>query len=364
MAPDSLLHPMFEGLLVLSGLQGLGKTRLAMTAEHPKLTYVMDLDLKGSAMARAFGITEYHAPRFMTADTEPTEYEADKISEWAIDRFKHIPPGITTLVIDNATALELGLGRIVEKNPTKYGLNAKNVAAGIYGGVNPGISILWANITTYLQSKGVKLIIMINHMTQPWAGGAPVPNRFHVKGNKIFRQLSIGTFILVPGETARGGRPPAPSALVIKESLALNKFSPQKGHSTQRALPMRIPVAEWPNIKDYFEHPANFEKPAPGETWTMFELNAFGEFLSPEQLQWIKDAAKIGFSEEGGTGEGKKVDPVAAGRVRLLKELPQFKSMDELAAAVRALPGNLNTYSLEKHEMIKAKLIELKKEPV
>jgi len=363
---DSIMHDKLYGLLVLSGLQGLGKSTLAFTAEHPKKTLVMDFDLKGEKMARDYGIEQYFAPNFLKPDQDPTDYDADKIAKWAMEIFQKIKPETTNVVIDNATALEMGLGHIVEANPKKYGLNAKNVAAGIYGGANPGISILWQNITSFLQSIGVKTIIMVNHMSQPWAGGAPVPNRFHIKGNKIFRQLSVGTFILVPGETARGGKPPIPSMLVMKEALAIRKFNQaQKVFTTTRALPMRIPVADWSSITHYFEKPANFEKPATGELWTSSEVDTFGEFLSKEQLQWIKDAAKAGYSEEGDPGLKKPgtpvTDPLAAGRARLLNELkPHYNSMEELAATVKA---HGLSYSVEKHDEIKAKLLELAQKP-
>ena len=297
---ESILHPKLHGTIVVSGLPGLGKSTLGFTAERPDKTFILDFDLKGKGMAKDYGIEQYYSPDFMTPDMDPSDYDANKISTWAVEKMKTIKPGTTNVVIDNATAWEAGMAKLVEKNPTKYGLNAKNVAAGIYGGANPGISILWQNMTSWLQSMGVQTVFMINHMSQPWANGAPVPNRYHIRGNKIFRQLSILTLIVVPSDTKRGGLPPLPSALVAKEALAVRNWSEEKqDYETKRALPMRIPIAGWKEIKQYFLHPADFSNPKPGEVWTDAEVFAYGEFMSAEQVGWIKDAAKIAYNEDG-----------------------------------------------------------------
>jgi len=351
--PKSILSDKLRGMMVISGLQGLGKSTYAFTAEHPLKTFVMDYDLKGQDMAKEYGIKHYHAPFEIIDPNDPTNYDASKLADWSIALIKSVPEGITCFVIDNATALEAGLGTIVAKDPQRYGVKPGNVASGSYGGVNPGVTVLWQQIYSFLQQKGVKTVIMVNHMTQPWAGGAPVPNRFHIKGNKIFRNLSIGTFIFTPGVANRGGTPPLPSALVIKEATAIRSWDEGKSEfSTKRAWPTRFPIADRSHITNYFKTPADFSNPAVGETWTTKEVSAYGEFLSEDQLEWIKQAGTIDYNEDGGTGESKPETP-AQGRARLLKELPKYKSMDELATAVKSLKM---TYSLSDHDAIKAKL--------
>ena len=313
---ESILHPKLHGTIVVSGLPGLGKSTLGFTAERPDKTFILDFDLKGRGMAKDYGIEQYYSPDFMTPDMDPSDYDANKISTWAIEKMKTIEPGTTNVVIDNATAWEAGMAKLVEKNPIKYGLNAKNVAAGIYGGANPGISILWQNMTSWLQSMGVQTVFMINHMSQPWANGAPVLNRYHIRGNKIFRQLSILTLIMVPSDVKRGGLPPLPSALVAKEALAARNWSEEKqDYETKRALPMRIPIARWKEIKQYFLHPADFSNPKPGEVWTDAEVSAYGEFMSAEQVGWIKDAAKIAYNEDGNPEPRKVITPPVAGEL-------------------------------------------------
>jgi hypothetical protein len=71
---------------------------------------------------------------------------------------------------------------------------------------------------------------------------------------------------------------------VAKEALAMRRWDGER-YVTQRALPMRIPVADWAHINRYFNEPADFSRPAAGETWSEHELHAYGDWLSEEQVQ-------------------------------------------------------------------------------
>lgn len=290
---NSILHPKFEGTLVLiSGLHGLGKTTLAATMENPALTGMIDFDLKGRALATEIGMAFYTSPEQVS---NPDDYDVKTLAEWFFKTLTKLPDGLTHLIIDNATWAEAGLGYRVLQNPVKYGVNAKNAQAGVYGGVNPGITVLWSNIFGYLQNKGVKVVTVINHMSQPWINGAPAPNKFNVKGNKVFNQLASLAVILTPANPARGGKPPIPSGLVIKEALSVNRFEGGE-FLTVKVIPARIPVCNWRSINGYFNTPANFATPAPGEEWTRAEVDSYSEWLSPEQVQWVM---KVGsYSEE------------------------------------------------------------------
>ena len=298
----SKLHPKFQtGVFVISGLWGLGKSTLAFTAERPDRTAILDFDMKGEQMAKDYGIGFYAAP--VTVSESPADYDIKALATWFMEQLRAVPDGTTTLVLDNATWVEAGLEYIVTQNPSKYGVRAANIQSGKYGGANPGITKLWVQTVTYLQGKGVKTIFAINHMTAPWVNHAPVLNKYIVRGNKIFRQLCTCALILVSPDKSRGGEPPIPSALVAKEAMAIRRWDEELGdYETRRALPMRIPIADWPHINAYFETPANFEHPSPGETWSPFEMNAYGDWLSDEQVRWVKEVAS--YSENEGENEG------------------------------------------------------------
>lgn len=290
----SIIHPKFEGTLILiSGLHGLGKTTLAVTMENPALTGMIDFDLKGRALAQDIKMAWYNCPE----GNSPDDYDVATLADWFFKTLTKIPEGLTHLIIDNATWAEAGLGYRVLQNPAKYGVNAKNAQGGIYGGVNPGITVLWSSIFTFLQNKGIKVVTVINHMSQPWVNGAPAPNKFNVKGNKVFNQIASLAIILTPANPVRGGKPPIPSGLVIKEALSLTRFNEESGEfSTTKTIPARIPVCTWKRITGYFDKPADFAKPAAGEEWTQDEVNSYSEWLSPEQIQWVMKVKS--YSEE------------------------------------------------------------------
>lgn len=276
----TIINSRLEGKTILiSGLYGLGKTTLAMTLEDPALTAMIDFDLKGRATANELGIW-YKSPEASEAD-----FKVEDLAPWFLKVIKEIPEGKTHLIIDNATWAEDGLGWWVKQKPEKYGVNPINAKTGAYGGVNPGITKLWASILTYLQSRGIQVVTAINHMSQPWVNGVPVPNRFNIKGNKFFQQTASLVLILVAADSKRGGRmDKTPSAIVVKENLGSLRFDNGE-FIVKSTLPPRLPIANWKVINNYIVNP--IDKPGPGEVWNKSEQEAYSEWLSPEQIQWV-----------------------------------------------------------------------------
>lgn len=294
----SILHPCIGGLVYVTGLHGLGKTTFATEAENPALTGVLDLDLKFEAMAKKMGYAWYRGP--YSVPKEPFGYNIAALAAWFSEIVIDIPPGLTTLVIDNATEIESALGSIVLKDPSRYGVNPANAQAGRYGGVNPGIGKLWQSILSYLKSeKGIHLVVVVSHMSQPWIDGKPLPNRYRGKGNRVLQQYSNLSIVMVAGDT-----PPIPSAVVLKEALSQRTFDPETGEfSNTRTVPLRLPQATWKAIREYMDNPASFTKPQPGEVPSRQELTTYGDFMSKEHLEFIKTVVTASWEEDGETVE-------------------------------------------------------------
>lgn len=363
MSNNSIIHPKFEATLVLiSGLHGLGKSLLAITMENPALTGMIDFDIKSQALAEELKMAWYKAPENIGT---PDGYDVKALADWFFDTLTSIPAGLTHLIIDNATWAEAGLGYRVLQNPAKYGVNAKNAQAGVYGGVNPGITVLWSSIFTFLQNKGIKVVTVINHMSQPWIDGKPAPNKFNVKGNKVFNQIASLAIILTPANPARGGKPPIPSGLVIKEALSLTRFDAELGEfSTVKAIPARIPVCTWKKLTGYFDKPANFGKPAIGEEWTKEEVNSYSEWLSPEQIQWVMQVKSYSEEDESTTELAttlKAIEP-SPGKTWLPNKVDFFAtvrdefgiSVEDAAAILKANPDFTPFKSEKATEMYQA----------
>ena len=114
MNTSSKLHPKFQaGVLVISGLWGLGKSTLAFTAERPDQTAI--LDFGGEQIVRDYGIRHYACPN--TVGSDPADYDVRLLAARLpagrfVEQVQAIPAGITSLVLDNATWVEAGLGRV------------------------------------------------------------------------------------------------------------------------------------------------------------------------------------------------------------------------------------------------------------
>ena len=90
---SSKLHPKFQaGVVVVSGLWGLGKSTLAFTAERPSQTAVLDLELKGEQMARYYGIGFYAAPD--TVGDDPFDYDVKLLAKWFVEQVQATSEGI------------------------------------------------------------------------------------------------------------------------------------------------------------------------------------------------------------------------------------------------------------------------------
>lgn len=205
--PYSVLDPHLYGLIYITGLYGVGKTTLATTAEHPSLTAILDFDLKFKSEAERLGFW-YRSP---SVDEDWANVNFPSLVDWFRGALKEIPEGTTTVVFDNASPLEGILGHIVSQNPTQYGVRPDNAKTGGYGGLNPGIGKLWKNIVQHLQGRGVRLIFVVAHISSPWIGGKPVPNKFRGKGNRSLQELANLSLVLVREKS------PIPAGIVMKE---------------------------------------------------------------------------------------------------------------------------------------------------
>ncbi len=308
------LGTIIQGVTVFSGLPGSGKTTAAMTIARPSEQIVLDFDLKDEPRCKKLGIP-YFRPEVKDLKNA-TDYDLEAILTWTQTAFKAIAEegkkGRHTLIIDNGSPLEDAFAFAVQKNPAKYGVNPKNAASGAYGGVNPGVAVLWQNMVKYFMSNGITRIVVCMHMSQSWANGVPV-DKMKVKGNKALTQLSNLSVVLVKSSEPNH----APVGLIGKEALGLLTWDEKKSkYHIYMAIPPRIPSFDWENIvKLNAEMEAgtkmSFEK---NETWTSKEVEQYSPWLSDSQKEFILTIARnpnfsLGDGEETATGEKQPLIP-------------------------------------------------------
>jgi hypothetical protein len=281
-----------QGVVVFSGMPGSGKTTAAMTMAKPNKQVVLDFDLKDETRCTKLGIP-YFRP-IVENIKNATDYDLAGILAWTEESFRDIAKlgkeGRNTLIIDNGSPLEAAFAYAVEKNPAKYGVNAKNAASGAYGGVNPGVAVLWQNIVKYFMSNGFSRIVVCMHMSQSWANGVPM-DKMKVKGNKVLTQLSNLSVILVKSNQPNH----APVGLIGKEALGLLRWDEptQKYHITM-AVPPRIPAFEWDTVINLIVEMETGKKTSfdKEETWSPKEVEHYSPWLSDAQRDFIVTIAK------------------------------------------------------------------------
>jgi len=278
---DSIIHKAINGLVVISGLYGTGKTTLALTAEDPNLTTMIDLDQKSAARAIGLGVA-YYAPDF---EVDPVEVDMEKLLTWFRETLKVIPDDRTHIILDNGSVLEDAFHVAVQQDPERYGVNKANAASGKYGGTNPGVGRIWKNLVTFLNGKGYKLITVCVHMSAVWAGGAPI-DKYKAKGNKTLTELSNLSLVL-----QRSKKPnTAPRGIVGKEALGLITFKDGE-FQVSMALPPVVPECTWKNIGAYIDGASEKKTYSEEEKPTKLELERYGEWLTREQKELIRTIA-------------------------------------------------------------------------
>lgn len=300
-----------QGVVVMSGIPGSGKTTAAMTMVPPNKQVVLDFDLKDEVRCKKLGIP-YFRPQVETMKSA-TDYDLSGILAWSQTAFKEIAEegkkGRDTLIIDNGSALEAAFGYAVLQNPSKYGVNPKNAQSGAYGGVNPGVAVLWQNTVKFFQTNGYARIIVCMHMSQSWANGVPV-DKMKVKGNKALTELSNLSVVLIKSSLPNH----APVGLVGKEALGLLGWDEknQKYHICM-ALPPRVPEFDWGHVANYMTEFETGKKSSfiKEETWTGKEVEQFGPWLSDAQREFIITIARnpnfsLGESDESSVSTGEK----------------------------------------------------------
>ena len=313
------LDASIQGVIVLSGMPGSGKTTAAMTISPPNKQVVLDFDLKDETRCSKLGIP-YFRPKVETIKSA-TDYDLEGILKWTEESFREIAKlgkeGRNTLIIDNGSPLEAAFAFAVEKNPGKYGVNAKNAQSGAYGGVNPGVAVLWQNIVKYFMSNGFSRIVICMHMSQSWANGLPI-DKMKVKGNKVLTQLSNLSVILVKANTPNK----APVGLIGKEALGLLRWDEKiEKYNIYMAIPPRVPVFDWENVARLMDEmesgkKTSFEKE---ETWSAKEVENFSPWLSDSQREFIVTIARnpnFSFNDTDETASGDKQPLIPAEAIK------------------------------------------------
>ncbi len=281
----SILPPEMTGIMTITGIRGVGKTLLAVSADAPENIAFFDFEQKGEGFD-----SQVHFGLYRALTEEAKVGNPADLYDISMKAFETLPQNkFTVAILDNISPLELAMNaeaiRDLPRYCREYGLNLKNAIAGRMGGTHAVANFMISTrISKVLHSRGVRLIIVTSHVGARWGAGAPIAGKLRVKGADRWQELSILSLVLV-----RGDYPPVPSAIVQKEQLALLQWDAEKmEHTIRRRLPFRIPRCTFAEIRRYLREPADLDQPAPGETLIAQEWEPYDDALSKEQIALMR----------------------------------------------------------------------------
>lgn len=292
---DSILPADMDGLLmVITGLHGIGKTRLAAQAEAPQLVQFIDFDGKSGFLHQQLGFGDYVNLRAETVAKKGVMHSPiDRLAAlqtYVTDK-KHNNK-YTVTIIDNASPVQDALEAEVRRSPNNYGIRADNAQSGKFGGPWKGVNHLMSNVLDQLVLNGVRLTFVILHMKNKWTSQGPLDGTYAPQGSGIFDERTGLTLTLVEGPSYATERIPA--GLVSRENIAKARWDPETKrvvYSHRLVMGQKIPRCTWEQILWFWENGVDAANLKDDQKWSNEEIDAYGNKLTSEQVRFLRAMA-------------------------------------------------------------------------
>ena len=185
--------------------------------------------------------------------------------------------GYSFLAIDPIGPIEAGMTAWAEAFPEKSGWTGKTAFGGLeVEAVRP----LYENLLEAISRRNIGTILLSSHVSQMWLNKAPVPGKVKPGGRlKVLSRLSTFMGWLLPHVGNEGD---APACAVLKCRWGSESISGDEWSEQRSALPERIPVFNWANVRAYRDGTISFDAASPlkGEVLSIAER----EMIEPMML--------------------------------------------------------------------------------
>jgi hypothetical protein len=270
-------------VVVVTGGYGTGKSTFTLsTGATPARMVVIDFEKSQKGFAAQLPCLAYHDLQSIMSTKYPTGYKMIELLAEVEAILGALKDGAQdVIVLDNASPLEDAITAYVEGHPGEFGHSA-----GQYQSMS---GLKWGDVKTKYQQlltrwvSRAKMIFIVVHLRDKWVGNTVQKDAFgkpvqEPKGKETLDQLSS---LFVWLEAGPGGVPAAkvlkcrvdrkvyiddpddPPTGIPADAIAALKGEP--GLISIPVLPLRLPKATWPEIREYMRNPADLANPKPGE---------------------------------------------------------------------------------------------------
>lgn len=233
-----------------------GKTIFGVTIS-PRATRLYDME-KSSESYLSLGFRRIDVAAEMLKQ-KPDGYKPIDTFEWWWRDIKAIKPGHYDVIgLDPASEIESGAVDWVRKNPQYFGRTLAQYMKmeGLMWG---DMKELWKAILSDLASR-CKTFYFTVHLGNIWADNRPTGKK-KPKGKSTLMELASLFLHFDRKADAKGSKPKAPAANVLKSRLAHTRIDPKTGEITiVPMLPPRLPVATPAAIRQYMLTPPDYAK--------------------------------------------------------------------------------------------------------
>lgn len=287
------LLPQFQDIFFITGDRGAGKTTFTLGIERPENILFLDFEGKGKGLTNQLPGVNYFPIIEDVSEVMGMEFRGRAIWDRALQIISAVPEGrFTTLIIDNGAYLQDAAADMISDNPQAWGVKPQNAASGQFGGVWPGVKHAIVGFLAIARQKGIQLVVVTFQTKAAWTQAGPSLTKRKTTDVAIWHERSILTLALGP---PLPGNVPIPSALVLKEQLPRITWNDTTGQlEVVRCLPFQLPRATMADIKNYLQHPADLQNPAPGEWPDMDAVDSYSPSFKREQLAQLMKIMELG----------------------------------------------------------------------
>lgn len=348
---ETYMQPLFpEGkrieVLGLTGEFASGKTLFGLLlSPEPGTTLLYDVEKSAGTYHKSPG--NDHGFPFDRVDVpsemlklKPKGWKPEDVYVWWKAHIRSVTPGKYRVIgLDPVSEIESGLADYVMSHPGEFGKTAEQYkrSAGLFWG---DVKEAWKMDLTDIASR-CQCFYFTSHMSAVFAGSAPVPGKRKAKGKETLMELASLYLQLERKPDAAGNKPAKPSAIVMKDRLALTRIGADGEPEIIPILPPRLPVATPAEIRKYMITPPDYRDLKPGERAPIEQVSEDDRAATALMIAEAQRETAVLNLEISRAGAVAIPHGAGAGSGRGIQTSPEINQQAFRAAPVQSIPASV-----------------------